>query len=150
MRLVTLAIAALALSGCGGGASGADTAPAAAASSGPATTTVTGTITVPVPLSQAGGRKEGVKCSSDAGYTDIALGAQIEVTDAGPAGGTLGVGTLDQGTSDGYSSCIYSFAIPGVPLDRQFYAVTVGNANRGSIKYDRAQIAQPISLTLGD
>ncbi|MFI9558911.1 hypothetical protein [Nonomuraea endophytica] len=142
MRFVFGAVLLLALAGCG-------TDSAAPAS--PSTFTVTGTVTVPGGSTARG--LDGETCVMDGGYSDIAEGAQVVITNA--AGTTIALGRLGEGILDTpgpdepYGShCEFSFKVEKVPAGAAFYGIEV--AHRGRLQYTAESIKQPLRLTLGD
>lgn len=120
------------------------------------TITIQGDITVPSSLGSQGFK--GGDCVSDDGYTDIAIGSQVTITNQ--AGVVIHTGTLGNGhTSDTVPDlnggdpipfkCTYHFLIEGVPGDATNYGVAVGNTFRGIVHYTREQVDGFIHLNLG-
>jgi hypothetical protein len=115
-------------------------------STAPAIVTVVGTLT----LADAGGvlNLDDVRCSGMGGYSDIAEGAQVTVTDEG--GTVLGVSQLSAGTLIGGGmtrSCDFAFTVNNVPAGHQFYGVSV--SHRGTIQVPAADLDK-VSLSLGN
>lgn len=84
-------------------------------------------------------------CATTDGFSDIAPGTQVVITDA--ASKTLALGRLEVGTRDGVGGCSFAFTVPGVPLGQQFYGIEV--SHRGRLQYTADQVKLPLSLTLG-
>ena len=121
-----------------------------------ATVTIQGDITVPADLYSQGFK--GGDCTSDNGYTDIATGSQVTITNQ--AGTVLHTGTLGNGHTSATlpdanggdpfaDKCTYHFLIGGVPSDATNYGVAVGNTFRGIIHFTREQVNGFIHLNLG-
>lgn len=133
--------------------SGKSKTPAAAAvaatsSSTPADFTLDGKLTLRLGAFQWN-HGNGNPCSGYDGYTDIAAGAPVVITDQG--GAVIATGQLDSGTAvldgDRASACVLTFAVPHVP-DRPFYGVTV--SHRGTLTYSAAQAKSgDVALSLG-
>lgn len=104
---------------------------------------VNGIVSVPAinPLGD-----DGDDCTADDGYDDIEQGAQVVVSDQ--AGETLGVGNLGAGTLRS-ARCVFGFDIDGVPAGRRFYAVHVGNSNRGEVQHTEQEIRDGVDLSIG-
>lgn len=105
-----------------------------------------GTITVSGTLElrkEGGFHQVGSQCVGDGGYSDIAPGAQVVVTD--DTGKTVGVGSLGAGSWIG-SHCEWPFEVE-VPDGSAFYGVEV--SHRGRVQYPADELAEPITLTLG-
>ncbi|HEY9474687.1 MAG TPA: hypothetical protein VIS06_12655 [Mycobacteriales bacterium] len=130
-----------------------------AAGCGGGDTTITGVVTVKMlpPDVTVDNPSEGDRCQSAAGYDDVHQGSQVTVT--GPSGDTLGFGTLSAGrmhstqpdSADPWISgrCEFTFTVTGVDGGQKFYAVHVGNDTRGQVRFTRAQIGDPVVLSLG-
>jgi len=85
-------------------------------------------------------------CSTNAGYADVAPGAQVVVTDQG--GATVALGQLGSVTADHvHADCVYSISVDGVPTGKDFYGVQV--THRGAVQFTEDQVRSPISLTIG-
>jgi hypothetical protein len=145
MKKVAVGIAFAALlvgvAGCGSAEpQGATSTPAAASPSPtPAVFTIHGSITI------AGlWNGPGEVCRTSGGYDDIKAGTQVTVTDA--AGKVIALGDLDAGVSS-KTGCEFDFSVTGVPDGSDFYSVEV--AHRGELRYTRADLNSPLSLTLG-
>lgn len=115
----------------------------AAAPSTESTVLVAGTLD----LMDAYSDGTGTACSGSGGYSDIADGAQVVVTDA--SGKTIGVGSLVSGVSTdlvgNIGTCEFTFAVR-VPSGVGPYAVEV--THRGKISFTEAD-AGDVKLTLG-
>lgn len=86
-------------------------------------------------------------CVGTGGYSDIAEGASVIVTDGGDK--TLGVGHLEAGIYlDGTNACIFGFEVDGVPADKSFYGVTV--THRGNVQFSKSEIKHGPDLSLGN
>lgn len=83
-------------------------------------------------------------CFGRGGYSDIAGGTQVIVTDSG--GTTIALGRLGPGLPTS-SGCIFEFVVTNVPTGHDFYGVEVGH--RGRLTYDKDHIRQPIEQSLG-
>lgn len=87
-------------------------------------------------------------CSGLNGFSDLAAGAQVTVTDA--AGKTLAVGSLGRGTAEGITSdgrattCSLPFKVAGVPGGVGPYGVEV--AHRGVVRFSEGELLASISL----
>lgn len=88
---------------------------------------------------------DGGPCSGKGGYSDIADGTQVVVSDG--AGATLALGQI---TNSVYSpaDCHFDLAVDHIPAGRSFYKVEV--SHRGGVQYTEQQMKQGVSLTLGD
>lgn len=106
----------------------------------PDTVTIQGDISVPT------GNASSSICVSGLGYTDIAAGAQVTITDQAHA--VIHTGSLNAGEPTA-GRCVYHFRIDGVPAAATTYGVSIGNTFRGVIYFTRDQLASPIALTLG-
>lgn len=133
------AVAALALTACG-------TPPKAFIV--PGYFDVTGSIAVDI--SYGGSAYQyGDVCATGIGYDDIHLGTQVVVSDS--AGATLAIGELDAGLADpSQSACVFDFHVAEIPAGLGFYGLSVGSDNRGTMKYEEAEISgRSIDLALG-
>lgn len=121
------------------------------------TVTIQGHITVPAETLYSQGFKGG-DCTSDAGFTDIAAGAQVTITDQ--SGTVIRTGALNgghtsatlpdlNGGDDFANKCSYHFLIDGVPGDAANYGVSVGNTFRGTVHFNREQLRTAVDLNLG-
>jgi hypothetical protein len=96
----------------------------------------------------------GHQCASATNFEDIAVAAEVDVSDAG--GKTIGLTTLQAGvlvagddpTTIIGATCVYKFSVK-VPASSAFYGVHVGNVARGVVKYDRAKAKSGVSITVG-
>lgn len=109
----------------------------------PQSITVTGSVTVP--SSHLGG--DGETCLADDGYDDIAAGAQVVVKNADQK--TVGVGDLRAGYTVGGVSCTFPFRLAVTPDGSRYYALAVGNNNRGDMQYTKEQLGRRIDLSIG-
>lgn len=120
----------------------------------PATFTLNGAITVNADAVSSD-QVVGGSCASATGYDDVQSGAQVTVTDA--AGKVVAVGALQAGLVSelfdkeplrGFASrCSFGFKVLGVAGGQDIYSVEV--SHRGEVRFSRAQLDKPISLTLG-
>jgi hypothetical protein len=137
-------VLALLVTACGG-SSGASSPPTKAAAA-PATFTLAGTVGVHAGPQLRG--QPGWPCVATGGYTDVAEGTQVVVTDR--AGKTVALSRLTSGQIQGAGyerRCLFKFQVPEVPAGQPFYGVTV--ADRGTLQYDEAEARAGVSLTLG-
>lgn len=96
--------------------------------------------------------ESGQPCTSKAGYSDIAYGAQVTVTDEAGiklAVTSLGTGTSDDRGTDIYVYCSYGFLLADVPDGKSLYSIHVGNQARGEVAYKRASLDTSVTLTIG-
>ena len=89
-------------------------------------------------------------CQGEAGFNDITAGAQVVVSDA--TGKTVALGSLAGGMYDKNATgidipCTFPFTVTGVPSGQSFYGVEI--EHRGKQQYTAAQLASPVTLTLG-
>lgn len=147
------AIAAVGLlSGCG-------TDEAKVPASSPAFT-ISGTITLSAAISTGTSTitQIGNPCTPDAGYEDIAPGAQV--TTKNGTGKVLALGILgaarvsellanpnDEGAPWPYR-CTLPFTVTGVPGGEEFYSIEV--SHRGEVRYTRGDLDKLVQLSLGD
>lgn len=131
---------------------------------------VVGSITVPpiYPVDPDGSlasgldepMQDGGECRASDGYSDIAEGGQVTVTNG--TGDIIGIGRLEAGRQElpfeiTYEEflrqeqpiCSFSFSFE-VQKGEDFYSLSVGNGNRGEITYTEEEIGSGIFLTLGD
>lgn len=109
------------------------------------TITVSGTMTL-ADLTSISGElgTDDDACSGTGGYSDIAEGAQVVVTD--DTGKTLVITQLGAGTIiDG--GCEFPFTAE-VPKGKGFYGFTV--THRGTVKEAEADLAGGVALTIGN
>lgn len=78
----------------------------------------------------------GQSCSGSGGYSDIAPGAQVTLTDG--AGTIVGTTNLEQGNSLNTYTCVFNFEFQGVELSDDFYSVEV--SHRGKITKSRSEL----------
>lgn len=92
--------------------------------------------------------------TTQAGYSDIAMGAQVTVTD--PAGAVVGLGKLKDGIvvedpilspGNGGGTCAFFFEVPSVTAGLGRYGVEV--AHRGVVRFDEVDLLQLVELKLG-
>lgn len=92
---------------------------------------------------------DGESCSTDGGYSDIATGRQVLVTDED--GSILATSSLESGTvEDGF--CTFPFTIEKVGK-ANYYEVSTGNSNRGGLTVSADELAAQgwtVHLSLGD
>lgn len=135
-----------------------DTAPVGVASKAPAAISVSGALSL---SSSDFTWNDGGTCQGASGHDDVRLGASVVVTDS--AGAVIAVGTLATAQAADFQNagspsfagdpdarptrCELSFVILNVPSGKGFYGIEV--SHRGSVKYAEADLARPISLTLG-
>lgn len=85
-------------------------------------------------------------CIGINGYSDIAPGAEVDVSDA--SGTTLAVGHLTGGVFAGDGLCVFEIDVAGIPAGRGPYGVTV--THRGTQHFDESAMrAGNVALTLG-
>lgn len=77
------------------------------------------------------------------GYTDVATGAEVVITD--DAGATLVITQLGMGAFDATRHCVFPFSA-SVPAGKRFYGVQV--SHRGTVKESEADMGH-VALTLG-
>jgi hypothetical protein len=112
--------------------------------------TVSGTMTLQLAgLADANLRSDGIACdgtseAAGGGYSDVATGVQVVVSDS--AGKTIAVGALSRGATKG-QSCVMPFTVGGVPAGKGFYGVEIGH--RGRLQYPEADLRHGLALTLG-
>lgn len=92
--------------------------------------------------SSSGVVTSGSSCYGSGGFSDIAAGAQVVISD--DSGATLTITHLDSG-SGGLGHCIFSFEAT-IPKGKGFYGVTV--THRGTVKFPESQIGAP-TVSLG-
>lgn len=128
----------------------------------PSTFNVIGTVTVQAGEGSVG--TEGGNCVTEGGFSDIASGGQVTITNE--SGKVVALGTLDAGRATGVmvlptfnpetgqieqvpqaTKCVFGFSVPSVPEGENFYAIEMGH--RKPLKYTRSELATPLSLTLG-
>jgi hypothetical protein len=94
-------------------------------------------------------------CAGSGGYDDLALGAQVVVSD--PAGTTVAVGSVTESIpitewdddAEDYlaTACTLRFLVTGVPAGKGFYGIEV--SHRGRLQYSEAQARKELELTIG-
>lgn len=108
-----------------------------------------GTMTVKGTLSVDGDdrtRFDGEPCSLSGGYADIAEGTSVVVTDS--TGKTVAIGHLGPGHGAfGTNDCVFDFKVDGVPTGLRFYGIEA--SHRGRVQFAEADLAKPVTLTLG-
>lgn len=139
--------------------SGSGSLASAPPSPSPSTIEVAGTITIPFGLTlDPTARDTSVApgenphpydvCVAEGGYTDISAGTAVTI--GGPAGQTLGIGSLGPGrvTSNDANNaeCQFGFSVP-VAGGQSLYTVTI--SHRGTQTFTPDQVAQGVQLTLG-
>jgi hypothetical protein len=90
-----------------------------------------------------------VTCAGMGGYGDIAMGAQVVITDE--SGTTVAVTELGVGKLIGSGAtreCQFEFSASSVPAGKSFYGISV--THRGTIQYTEDQLRNGVELTLGD
>lgn len=122
--------------------------------------TISGTITLSAAISTDTSTvtQIGNPCTPDAGYEDIATGAQV--TTRNGTGKVLALGTVgaarvskllanpnDEGAPWPYR-CTLPFTVTGVPGGEEFYSIEV--SHRGEVRYTRGDLNEPVLLSLGD
>jgi hypothetical protein len=85
----------------------------------------------------------GATCHGISGYSDIAPGAEVVISD--DAGKTLSITGLDQGFVTANSTCQFTFTAT-VPAGLKFYGIEI--SHRGTVKETEQGMHHP-SLTLG-
>jgi len=109
--------------------------------SGSATVTVHGTMTL---TDSSGGVTGETPCNGSGGYSDIADGAQVVISD--DTGKTLTIVQLTGGVGFAGVSCVFDFTAK-VPAGKSYYGVTV--THRGTVKMSEAELATA-AVTLGN
>lgn len=85
-------------------------------------------------------------CFGTGGFSDIAAGAQVTVTDQ--AGATIALGKLTTGRARGEGGCSFGFYILDVPLGKGFYGVEV--SHRGVIRFAESEVTtSQVKVSLG-
>lgn len=138
------------LAGCGAAPS-----PSPTVEPTPAPIVITGTFTLHDPGSiiteRAGSLAPTTACAGTGGYSDIAVGLGVVVTDQD--GRTIGTGRL---THDGIEDvgdedfCAFAFTVP-VADPAEFYAIEVGS--RGELTYSHEELESmgwEVTATLGE
>lgn len=106
--------------------------------------TTRGTISLTSTTGGLGGL--GATCFGRGGYSDLASGAAVDVSDN--AGKVIAIGQITgNGTTVGTSTCVLPFTVSGVPAGKRFYGVTV--THRGVVQFTEAQMKAGVSLTIG-
>jgi len=105
----------------------------------PSTLTISGVLE----LRSASTATDGGHCSGTGGYSDIAAGADVTVTDA--AGTIVAIGALGAGTIADMA-CAFPFSV-SAPAGKGFYGLTIGH--RSKVQYSESALAQPVHLSLG-
>lgn len=90
------------------------------------------------------GLENGETCWGDGGYSDIAPGTQVTVTNE--AGTVLAIGKLGTGSGT-ILGCSFSFTVE-VEAGHKFYGFEV--SRRGTVRYTEAEIRDGVELSLGD
>lgn len=93
-----------------------------------------GTITI---------EQRGGPCTLSGGFSDIAEGAEVVVSD--DAGATLTITTLQAGVFGANNMCTFPFSAK-VVAGKKFYGIAV--SHRGTVKLPEAEMAEP-KLTIG-
>lgn len=85
-------------------------------------------------------------CAGSGGYSDLAEGAGVTVTDG--SGNTIATGHLEAGIFiRGTDACIFGFQVT-VPDDKDFYGIEV--THRGTVEFSKADMKDGPGLTIGD
>lgn len=88
----------------------------------------------------------GELCSGTGGYSDIAFGTQVTITDA--AGTVVAVGSLDLGRKT-EQGCEFPFTVDDITPGSKFYTVEI--SHRGGLTKTEDQLrAGGLAFTLGD
>jgi hypothetical protein len=152
-RLASLVVlSVLAATGCGG--EGPRSEPDVVPTSSTADTfQVVGRLSLSLP--DFTWNEDPLSCAGSGGYNDLALGAQVVVSD--PAGTTVAVGSVieaipiverDDDTAEyRASACTLRFVVSGVPTGKTFYGVEV--SHRGRLQYPEAEARKELELTIG-
>jgi ABC-type Fe3+-hydroxamate transport system substrate-binding protein len=147
------AVAAVTLTGCG--SDGDSSSAASSAPPTPDTFILNGYLSLTASIRA----HDGQPCSSHGGYSDIAAGTQVVVTDS--AGKVVAVGSLDAGRAVGYTGgstgahyfvgdCRYVFVVPDVPEGPATAIYGIEVSHRGVLNYPRSDLDDPVKLTLGN
>lgn len=100
--------------------------------------TVDGTVTV----ADAGKGFSDTGCRGTGGYSDLAEGTPVAISDA--SGKTIAIGRLETGRVSG-ADCVFPFHV-SVPRS-DFYGIEV--SHRGVVKYSRAEVQSGVMLGIG-
>jgi hypothetical protein len=84
-------------------------------------------------------------CHGVGDYRAIREGAQVVLTDE--AGTTMRLAKLGPAKAYEPGTCTFAFAIPEVP-GRDFFGIEIANAVK--VQYANADLAGPVTITLGD
>lgn len=109
------------------------------------------TVTGSIRLKFGGFTWDQNSCTGKGGYDDIAVGAGVTVTDN--TGAVIALGRIISALPDipfeetTAVGCDLYFEVDKVPAGKGFYGVEV--THRGSVKFDEADLAQPLALSLG-
>jgi len=156
MRAWGIAVVVL-LAGCSSSTTGSHTSGGSSASvAAPTTLTVSGSLALRGRIDFIGTGNGDIlidaqgNCQGEGGFNDIKAGAQVVVSDA--SGKTLALGSLAPGMYDTNATgidipCTFPFTVTGVPSGQSFYGVEI--EHRGKQQYTAAQLASPVTLTLG-
>lgn len=103
--------------------------------------TVTGTFT----LYDYGSIDHGsATCWGTGGYSDIAAGAQVRISNA--SGKIVAVGELEP-SSYQTGECEFSFEVTSVPKGEKYYEIEI--SHRGALTYSEAEMQEELALQLG-
>jgi hypothetical protein len=149
--VIATAVAALAVGGLGGyflphpdsSPAPTPTSTGGASSAKPATVSLVGTLTVTGGSDVLTSHPADGTCEGTGGYSDIAAGAQVVISD--DSGTTLAITHLETGVGNQFS-CAFAFRTD-VPSGRGYYGVQV--SHRGIVK-EREQDLGLVAITLGD
>jgi hypothetical protein len=105
---------------------------------------IRGSITVPWSGSLLSAT--GSDCAGSGGYSDLAPGGQVTVTDE--TGKVVGVGRITVGQGSPYQPCVLLFEVAGVPSGARYYGVEV--THRGKIQKTEADLrSATLNLEIG-
>jgi hypothetical protein len=110
--------------------------------------TLKGSMTLHGNAGRVNGWDTGVgPCEGMSGYDDIRGGASVTVYDA--TGRVVGTDPLDPGTSTGWRTCKFTFAVPVTPKEESdHYQVEVSHRGKTVVDEEDARMRY-IELTLG-
>jgi hypothetical protein len=116
----------------------------------PTTFTVSGQVVI---LAATPGTS-GTPCKGGPTYEDFTEGAQVTVADN--AGVKVAVASMKAGKypppKDGDALsylCQFGFEVPNVPEGKPLYDIQAGRESRGSVTYQRGELNEPLTITLG-
>lgn len=107
-----------------------------------------GTITAPAYTGYGVLAKDGRRCTTTSGYSDVERGMQVVLTSGGA---TLGISSLSEGIfvdAEGYAPrCIFTFEFPAVEVPGTFVELDMGR--RGSLTFEKAELSSSLDVAIG-